>query len=97
METASAVSDTLLFSIIESPGHPNLTELYPSRNIREVRLGVRIRCMHLLSPSFSRPSMNSSRSTLPTEKNVVVFVIRCFGPVRTFYPFQIDWQLDFKI
>lgn len=32
------MSDRLLFSIIESPGHPNLTELYRSRNIREVRL-----------------------------------------------------------
>lgn len=32
------MSDTLLFSIIESPGHPNLTEIYRSRNIREVRL-----------------------------------------------------------
>jgi hypothetical protein len=38
METGSAVSDILLFSIIESPGHPNLTELYRRRNIREVRL-----------------------------------------------------------
>jgi len=38
METASAVSDILLFSIIESPDHPKLTELYRSRNIREVRL-----------------------------------------------------------
>ncbi|MFO8154156.1 hypothetical protein [Thioalkalivibrio sp.] len=32
------MSDLLLFSIIEWPGHPNLTELYRSRNIREVRL-----------------------------------------------------------
>lgn len=30
--------ETLLFSIIESPGHPNLTELYRRRQIREVRL-----------------------------------------------------------
>jgi hypothetical protein len=38
MTIASARSDMLLFSIIESLGHPNLTELYRSRNIREVRL-----------------------------------------------------------
>jgi hypothetical protein len=38
METGAAVSDILLFSIIESPGHPNLTELYRNRNVREVRL-----------------------------------------------------------
>jgi len=38
MEAASAVSEILLFSIIESPGHPNLTELYRRRNILEIRL-----------------------------------------------------------
>jgi len=38
MTITSAMSDLLLFSIIESPGHPNLTELYRVRNIRELRL-----------------------------------------------------------
>ena len=33
-----AVPETVLFSIVESPGHPNLTELYRRRNIIEVRL-----------------------------------------------------------
>jgi hypothetical protein len=38
MKVHSAVSETLLFSIIESAGHPDLTELYQRRRIREVRL-----------------------------------------------------------
>jgi len=32
------VSETLLFSIIESPGHPDFGELYQRRNIQDVRL-----------------------------------------------------------
>jgi len=48
METASAVSDILLFSIIESPDHPKLTELYRSRNIREVRLTSMRKAIHAL-------------------------------------------------
>ncbi len=32
------MTETLLFSIIESPGHPNLSELYRRRQIRELRL-----------------------------------------------------------
>ena len=32
------MSNFLLFSIIESPGHPNLTGLYQRHGIREVRL-----------------------------------------------------------
>jgi DNA-binding NarL/FixJ family response regulator len=38
MEVGKPVPETLLFSIIESPGHPNLAELYRRRQIREVRL-----------------------------------------------------------
>lgn len=38
MKVHSAVSETLLFSIIESAGHPDLNELYQRRKIREVRL-----------------------------------------------------------
>jgi hypothetical protein len=32
------VAETLLFSIVESPGHPNFTAVYQRRNLREVRL-----------------------------------------------------------
>nr|WP_296751011.1 hypothetical protein [Thioalkalivibrio sp.] len=32
------MSETLLFSIIESPGHPDFGELYQRRNIQDVRL-----------------------------------------------------------
>jgi predicted LPLAT superfamily acyltransferase len=32
------VAESLLFSIVESAGHPNLTSVYQRRNIREVRL-----------------------------------------------------------
>ena len=49
METVSAVSDMLLFSIIESPDHPKLTELYRSRNIREVRLTSMRKAIQALS------------------------------------------------
>jgi hypothetical protein len=38
LQVDRAVSETLLFSIIESPGHPSLTELYQRRDIQEVRL-----------------------------------------------------------
>jgi len=38
MTITFAMSDLLVFSIIESPGHLNVTELYRSRNIREVLL-----------------------------------------------------------
>jgi hypothetical protein len=38
MEVGEPMPETLLFSIIESPGHPNLSELYRRRQIREVRL-----------------------------------------------------------
>jgi hypothetical protein len=38
MKVGAAVSETLLFSIIESPGHPIFTELYRRRRILEVRL-----------------------------------------------------------
>jgi DNA-binding NarL/FixJ family response regulator len=38
LQVDRAVSETLLFSIIESPGHPNLSELYQRRDIQEVRL-----------------------------------------------------------
>ncbi len=49
METASAVSDMLLYSIIESADHPKLTELYRSRNIREVRLTSMRKAIQALS------------------------------------------------
>ncbi|AGA33214.1 hypothetical protein TVNIR_1547 [Thioalkalivibrio nitratireducens DSM 14787] len=32
------MSETLLFSIVESPGHPDLGDVYQRRGIREVRL-----------------------------------------------------------
>ncbi len=32
------MTESLLFSIVESAGHPNLTSFYQRRNIREVRL-----------------------------------------------------------
>ncbi len=32
------MAESLLFSIVESAGHPNLTSVYQRRNIREVRL-----------------------------------------------------------
>ena len=38
MKVGITVSETLLFSIVESPGHPNLSELYQRRDIQEVRL-----------------------------------------------------------
>lgn len=38
MKVGTTVSETLLFSIVESPGHPNLTGLYQRRRIREIRL-----------------------------------------------------------
>ena len=49
MTITSTMSDLLLFSIIESPGHPNLTELYRSRNIREVRLTSMRKAIQALS------------------------------------------------
>lgn len=33
-----AVPEPVLFSIVESPGHPNLSDLYRRRNLLEVRL-----------------------------------------------------------
>ena len=53
--TAEAVVPPVLFSVIESPGHPNLSDLYRSLGIQEERLGSQrkaIQALKRLTPDF---------------------------------------------